>query len=97
MQKKIDAKKQHIFAETCLYESVGTLPVMPSLLPMFFEKEVKFSKKISSVVSPDPNVRSYNNDKGLNVVMVITTLQCDILTKMLLNCDKRWNLYLLEN
>ena len=31
--KKNDAKKQHIFAETGLYESVGSLPVMPSLLP----------------------------------------------------------------
>ena len=28
-----DARKQHIFAETCLYEAVGSLPVMPSLLP----------------------------------------------------------------
>ena len=28
-----DAKKQYIFAETCLYEAVGSLPVMPSLLP----------------------------------------------------------------
>ena len=28
-----DAKKQHIFEETCLYEAVGSLPVMPSLLP----------------------------------------------------------------
>ena len=28
-----DVKKQHIFAETCLYETVGTLPVMSSLLP----------------------------------------------------------------
>jgi hypothetical protein len=28
-----DAKKQHIFAETCLYEAVGSLLVMPSLLP----------------------------------------------------------------
>ena len=28
-----DAKKQHIFAETCLDEAVGSLPVMPSLLP----------------------------------------------------------------
>jgi hypothetical protein len=24
-----DVKKQHIFAETCLYEAVGSLPVMP--------------------------------------------------------------------
>ena len=28
-----DAEKQHIFAETCLYEAVGSLPVMSSLLP----------------------------------------------------------------
>ena len=25
--------KQHIFKETCLYGSVGSLPLMPSLLP----------------------------------------------------------------
>ena len=30
---KKGAKKQHIFAETCLYEAVGSLPVMSSLLP----------------------------------------------------------------
>jgi len=28
-----DAKKQHIFAETGLYEDVGILPIMPPLLP----------------------------------------------------------------
>ena len=28
-----DAKKQHIFVETCLYEDIGNLSVMPSLLP----------------------------------------------------------------
>ena len=28
-----DNKKQHIFAETCLYKAVRSLPVMPSLLP----------------------------------------------------------------
>ena len=27
-KKKIDEKKQHIFAETCLYGSVGSLPVI---------------------------------------------------------------------
>jgi hypothetical protein len=27
-----DEKKQHIFAKTCIYEAVGILPVMPSLL-----------------------------------------------------------------
>jgi hypothetical protein len=26
-------QKKHIFAESCLYEAVGSLPVMPSLLP----------------------------------------------------------------
>jgi hypothetical protein len=31
--KKIDAKKQHIFVKTCLFEAVGSLSVMPSLLP----------------------------------------------------------------
>ena len=30
-----DAKKQYSFAETCLYEVDGSLPVMPSLLPVF--------------------------------------------------------------
>ena len=28
-----DAKKQHIFAEKCRYEAVGSLPVKSSLLP----------------------------------------------------------------
>jgi hypothetical protein len=31
--KKYDVKKQHIFVETCFYEAVGSLSVMPSLLP----------------------------------------------------------------
>ena len=37
------AKKQHIFAETCLYEAVGSLPVMPSLLPyvLWFPPPIK--------------------------------------------------------
>ena len=30
---KNDVTKQQIFAETYLYEAVGGLPVMPSLLP----------------------------------------------------------------
>jgi len=33
---KNDAKKQHLFTETCLYGSVRSLPVMPSLLPHVF-------------------------------------------------------------
>jgi hypothetical protein len=36
-----DAKKQNIFKETYIYEAVGSLPVMPSLLPHFPEGEVK--------------------------------------------------------
>jgi hypothetical protein len=28
-----NVKKKHIFAKTCLYDTVGSLPVMPSLLP----------------------------------------------------------------
>ena len=37
-----DAKKQHIFAETCLYEAVGSLSVMSSLLShVLCEGEVK--------------------------------------------------------
>ena len=32
LKKKNDAKKQHIFCETCLYEAVGSLSVMTSLL-----------------------------------------------------------------
>ena len=30
---KKNVKKPHIFAKTCLYDAVGRLPVMPSLLP----------------------------------------------------------------
>jgi hypothetical protein len=36
MQIKNNKKKvktPHIFAKTCLYDAVGSLPVMPSLLP----------------------------------------------------------------
>jgi hypothetical protein len=31
--KKKIVKKPHIFAKTCLYDAVGSLPAMPSLLP----------------------------------------------------------------
>ena len=40
-------KKQHIFVETNLYEAVGSLPLMPSLLP-----PVHVSLFFASVVSP---------------------------------------------
>ena len=32
-KKKNNVKKTHIFAKTCLYDAVGSLPVKPSLLP----------------------------------------------------------------
>ena len=31
--KKNKGEKPHIFAKTCLYDAVGSLPVMPSLFP----------------------------------------------------------------
>jgi hypothetical protein len=31
-REKKDVKTPHIFAKTCLYDAVGSLPVMPSLL-----------------------------------------------------------------
>ena len=39
----LSAKKEHIFEETCVYEAVGSLSVMPSLhfSLMFSEGEVK--------------------------------------------------------
>jgi len=30
---KKNVKKTHIFTKTCLYDAVGSLPIMPSLLP----------------------------------------------------------------
>jgi hypothetical protein len=30
---QIILKNHHIFVESCLYEAVGSLPVMPSFLP----------------------------------------------------------------
>jgi hypothetical protein len=42
-----DAKKQHIFAETCLYEAVGSLHVMSSLLP-----RVLWGRSQVSLLSP---------------------------------------------
>ena len=38
-----NAKKQHIFVKTCLYEAVGSLPVMSSLLPyvLWFPPPIK--------------------------------------------------------
>ena len=41
--KKNDVKNQYIFLQKCLYEAIGSLPVMPSLLPHVFEGEVKSS------------------------------------------------------
>jgi hypothetical protein len=38
-----DARKQHFFAETGLYEAVGSLPVMSSLLPYVLCRRSQFS------------------------------------------------------
>ena len=48
-----DAKKQYIFAETCLYEVVGSLPVMPSLLPHVLWGRSQVSLFFASAVSPE--------------------------------------------
>jgi len=53
MQFFNDAKKQHMFAETCLYEAVGSLPVMPSHLPHVLWGRSHVSLLFASVVSPD--------------------------------------------
>jgi hypothetical protein len=47
-----DVKKQHIFVETCLYEAVGSLPVMSSLLPYILWGKGQVSLFFASVVSP---------------------------------------------
>jgi len=47
-----DVKKQHIFAETCLYEAVGSLTVMSSLLPHVLWGRSQVSLFFASVVSP---------------------------------------------
>jgi hypothetical protein len=40
-KKKIDANKQHIFAETCLYQTVESFSVVPHLSLMSSKGEVK--------------------------------------------------------
>jgi hypothetical protein len=45
-------KKTHIFAESCLYEAGGSLPVMPSLLPHVLRGRCRVSLFFASVVSP---------------------------------------------
>ena len=47
-----DVTKQQIFAETYLYEAVGGLPVMPSLLPHVLWGRGQVSLFFASVVSP---------------------------------------------
>jgi hypothetical protein len=47
-----DAKKQHIFEETCLYEAVKSLPVMPSLLPHVLWGRSQVFLFFASVVIP---------------------------------------------
>jgi len=48
-----NVKKPHIFAKTCLYDTVGSLPVMPSLLPHGLWGRSQVSLFFASVVIPD--------------------------------------------
>ena len=50
--KKYDVKKQHIFVETCFYEAVGSLSVMPSLLPHVLWQRSRVSLFLASMMSP---------------------------------------------
>ena len=55
-----DAKKQHIFVETCLYEAVGSLSVLSSLLPHVLLGRSQVSLFFASVVSPVLNKIYYS-------------------------------------
>ena len=46
-------RKKHIIAESCLYEAVGSLPVIHSLLPHVLWGRSKVSLFFASVVSPE--------------------------------------------
>ena len=53
VKKKMQKKKSHSFAETCLYEAIGSLPVMPSLLPHVLWGRSHVSLHFASVVSSE--------------------------------------------
>jgi hypothetical protein len=50
---RFKCEKTHIFAKTCLYDAVGSLTVMPSLLPYGLWGRSQVSLFFASVVSPD--------------------------------------------
>jgi hypothetical protein len=51
--KKKNVKKNHIFAKSCPYDAVGSLPVMPSILSNGFWGRSQVSLFFASVMSPD--------------------------------------------
>ena len=61
LKKKKMCKKKHIFATTCLYDTVGSLPVMPSLLPYGLCGRNQVSLFFASVVSRFPCSLIYSN------------------------------------
>ena len=50
---KNDVKKQQIFVKPCMYEAVGSLSVMPSLLSHVLRGRSQDSLFFANVVSPD--------------------------------------------
>ena len=58
---KKKCEKNHIFAKTCLYDTVGSLPVMPSLLPYGLCGRNQVSLFFASVVSRFPCSLIYSN------------------------------------
>ena len=69
--------KTHIFVKTCLYDVVGSLPVMPSLLPHGLWGRSQVSLCFASVVSPDDHD---SPDKWSNAIV----LHCIKITQQLL-------------
>jgi len=66
-------RNKTFFAETCLYEAVGSLPVMPSLLPHVLWGRSQVSLFFASVGSPvlvDVNLSNYQTIGAVVVVIV---------------------------
>ena len=68
-----NVKKTHIFAKTCLYDTVGSLPVMPSLLPYGLWGRSQVSLFLASVVSPGHVIYQ---SCGLSVMWSISNVVC---------------------
>jgi hypothetical protein len=68
LKKKKMWKKKHIFAKTCLYDAVGSLPVMPSLLPHGLWGRSQVSLIFASVLSPDLDTKQ---SKGTALLLLL--------------------------